>query len=152
MKTPGCERYKAIDLYNSKFFCRPISPGGRSVHENIYATLPKSLKSELLVKSVVEDSETQQKNMALTQSKSVSELSQVKSLSDFPIPDNIERLISSRTGTVALTNKNETPEQQRSVLINRIQELEQRVGDLETRLHRLERGYDGKAVRFYDGD
>ena len=110
------------------------------------------MKSELLVKSVVEDSETQQKNMALTQSKSVSELSQVKSLSDFPIPDNIERLISSRTGTVSVTNKNETPEQQRSVLIHRIQELEQKVGDLETRLHRIERGYDGKAVRFYDGD
>jgi hypothetical protein len=73
----------------------------------MYATLPKSLKSELLVKSCVEDPEVQQERMALTQSKSVSELSQIKSLSEFPIPDNIEKLIS-RTAT----NKNESPEQQ----------------------------------------
>merc|ERR1712142_189804 len=86
---------------------RPITPGGRSITENMYATLPKSLKSELLVKSCVEDPEVQQERMALTQSKSVSELSQIKSLSEFPIPENIEKLIS-RTAT----NKNESPEQQ----------------------------------------
>merc|ERR1712142_1142342 len=71
---------------------RPITPGGRSITENMYATLPKSLKSELLVKSCVEDPEVQQERMALTQSKSVSELSQIKSLSDIPIPENIEKL------------------------------------------------------------
>jgi len=86
---------------------RPITPGGRSITENMYATLPKSLKSELLVKSCVEDPEIQQERMALTQSKSVSELSQIKSLSDIPIPENIEKLIS-RTAT----NKTESPEQQ----------------------------------------
>merc|ERR1719347_169401 len=86
---------------------RPITPGGRSITENMYATLPKSLKSELLVKSCVEDPEVQQERMALTQSKSVSELSQIKSLSDIPIPENIEKLIS-RTAT----NKTESPEQQ----------------------------------------
>ena len=100
------------------------------------------------MKSVVEDRETQLQNMALTQSKSVSELSQIKSLAEFPIPDNIEKLISR-----SATNKTDTEtEQQRSVLISRIRELEQRVGDLETRLSRLERGYIGKAVRFHDGD
>merc|ERR1712033_66130 len=86
---------------------RPITPGGRSITENMYATLPKSLKSGLLVKSCVEDPEIQQERMALTQSKSVSELSQIKSLSDIPIPENIEKLIS-RTAT----NKTESPEQQ----------------------------------------
>ena len=126
---------------------RPISPGARSIQENLYATLPRSLKSEILVKSVVEDRETQLQNMALTQSKSVSELSQVKSISDFPIPDRIEKLIHRSD-----TNQTKTPEQQRLVLLQRIQQLETKVGDLETRLHRLERGYVGKAVRFYDGD
>ena len=126
---------------------RPITPGGRSITENMYATLPKSLKSELLVKSCVEDPEVQQERMALTQSKSVSELSQIKSLSEFPIPDNIEKLIS-RTAT----NKNESPEQQRSVLISRIKELEERVGDLETKINRLEKGYVGRAVRFHEED
>ena len=97
---------------------------------------------------MVEDPDRQLQNMALTQSKSVSELSQIKSLSDFPIPENIEKLISR-----SATNKTDTEtEQQRSVLISRIHDLEQRVGDLETRLSRLERGYIGKAVRFHDGD
>ena len=113
----------------------------------MYATLPKSLKSELLVKSCVEDPEIQQERMALTQSKSVSELSQIKSLSDIPIPENIEKLIS-RTAT----NKTESPEQQRSVLIFRVRELEQRVGDLEAKIDRLEKGYVGRAVRFHEED
>merc|ERR1711988_608203 len=77
---------------------RPLSPGARSIQENLYATLPRSLKSEILVKSCVEDPEVQSHNMALTQSKSVSELSQIKSISEFPIPEKIERLIS-RSGT-----------------------------------------------------
>merc|ERR1711892_167441 len=126
---------------------RPITPGGRSITENIYATLPKALKSELLVKSCVEEPEIRAERQALTQSKSVSELSQIKSLSDIPIPENIEKLIS-RTAT----NKTESPEEQRSVLIFRIRELEERVGDLETKLHRLEKGYVGRAVRFHEGD
>jgi len=73
----------------------------------MYATLPKSLKSELLVKSCVEDPEISEERRALTQSKSVSELSQIKSLSDIPIPENLEKLIS-RTAT----NKTESPEEQ----------------------------------------
>merc|ERR1719228_2609550 len=88
---------------------RPITPGARSITENMYASLPRSLKSELLVKTCVEDPEIQQERKALTESKSVSELSQIKSLSDIPIPENIEKLIS-RTAT----NKTETPEQQRT--------------------------------------
>jgi len=90
---------------------RPISPGARSIQENLYATLPRSLKSEILVKSVVEDQETQMQNMALTQSKSVSELSQIKSLSEFPIPDRIEKLINNRSDTTNNKNLNQTPEQ-----------------------------------------
>merc|ERR1712038_819519 len=72
---------------------RPVTPG--STNENgIYATLPKSLKAELLVGSVVEDPEVVAQRMQIASSKSVSELSQVRSLSDFPIPENLERLMS----------------------------------------------------------
>jgi len=104
--TPKAEAAEA-DEADKADDIRPITPGGRSISENIYATLPKSLKSELLVKSCVEDPEIQQERRALTQSKSVSELSQIKSLSDIPIPENLERLIS-RTAT----NKTESPEEQ----------------------------------------
>merc|ERR1711936_250286 len=100
----GMKSDKPVDVNDS----RPISPGARSIQENLYATLPKSLKSEILVKSVVEDPDRQLQNMSLTQSKSVSELSQIKTLSDFPIPENIEKLISRS----ATNNKTETPEQQ----------------------------------------
>merc|ERR1712241_1322190 len=88
---------------------RPLSPGARSIQENLYATLPRSLKSEILVKSCVEDPEVQLEHMALTQSKSVSELSQIKSISEFPIPEKIERLIS-RSGTNPRVT--DSPEQQ----------------------------------------
>ena len=97
----------------------------------------------------MEDPEVQSHNMALTQSKSVSELSQIKSISEFPIPEKIERLIS-RSGTNPRVT--DSSEQQRSVERSRIKQLEKRVGDLETRLIRLERGYRGRAVRFHEGD
>ena len=128
---------------------RPLSPGTRSIQENLYASLPRSLKSELRVKSCVEDPSVQLQHMELTQSKSVSELSQIKSIADFPVPDKIERLISRSATNTKLTD---TSEQQRSVLIRRIKHLEQRVGDLETRLIRLESGCEGKTVRFREGD
>ena len=69
--------------------------------QEIYATLPKSLKSELHVRSRVEDPEVQRQRKELTQSKSVSELAQVKSLADFPIPANIEKLIQAGRGASA---------------------------------------------------
>ena len=97
----------------------------------------------------MEDPEVQLEHMALTQSKSVSELSQIKSISEFPIPDKIERLISRSATNTRMTD---TSEQQRSVLISRIKHLEKKVGDLETRIIKLERGYKSKAVRFREGD
>merc|ERR1719433_1649592 len=86
---------------------RPLSPGTRSVQENLYASLPRSLKSELRVKSCVEDPSVQLQHMELTQSKSVSELSQIKSIADFPVPDKIERLISRSATNTKLTDTSE---------------------------------------------
>merc|ERR1712088_703268 len=78
---------------SSKENVRPVTPG--NTNENgIYATLPKSLKAELLVGSTIEDPDVVAKRMEIANSKSVSELSQVRSFSDFPIPENIERLMS----------------------------------------------------------
>ena len=61
----------------------------------MYDTLPKSLKQECLVRSKVEDPEKQKERQQLTQNKSVSELGKVTSLSDFPIPSPIEKLLNS---------------------------------------------------------
>ena len=55
-----------------------------------FMTIPSSLKSELLVKSKVEDPEIVARNKETIKNKSVSELSQIRDVSDFPIPDGIE--------------------------------------------------------------
>lgn len=63
----------------------------------IYATLPKSLTNQNIVTaSRIEDPAVAQEKRALTQAKSVSELAQIKGLSDFPIPDNISKLLSKK--------------------------------------------------------
>ena len=73
----------------------PMTPA--RIQENIYATLPKSLKSEVLVRARVESPEVRQNRYELTQSKSVSELAQVRNLAEFPLPTPIEKLIQGKT-------------------------------------------------------
>ena len=143
-------------------FFRPVTPG--STNENgIYATLPKSLKAELLVGSVVEDPEVVAQRRQIASSKSVSELSQVRSLSDFPIPENLERLMSR-----SATNHAEPAEQRlvpswlcwtglrvgkgRTDLAARLEAIEDRLTLLERKLKHLEYSHDERAVRFHDGD
>ena len=63
---------------------------------NIYATLPSSLKTDLQTRSRFEDPEIQDQRRQITQSKSVSELSQIQTLGDFPIPTTIEKLMQNR--------------------------------------------------------
>ena len=65
--------------------------------ENIYATLPRSLKSEVLVRTRVENPEVLENRRNIVQSKSVSELAQVNTLADFPLPTPIEHLIQGKS-------------------------------------------------------
>ena len=62
--------------------------------------LPESMKAQVLVKARVEDPEIREFRRNLVESKSVSELSQISALSDFPIPSTIERLMS-KSGDVS---------------------------------------------------
>ena len=116
-----------------------------------------------MVSSVVEDPELAAQRKELTTSKSVSELSQIRSLADFPLPENLERLMS-RTATnsadaseprsVLSCLGKTTPRtgQDRTALVARIEELEDRIGRLETKIVHMENGYVGKAVRFHEYD
>ena len=72
----------------------PLTPA--RLQENIYATLPKSLRSEVLVRSRVESPDVLKSRQELVQSKSVSELSQMRSMADFPVPTSIEHLIQKK--------------------------------------------------------
>ena len=58
--------------------------------------LPSFLVSELLVKRSTKGQEILEQRRNLAQSKSVQELSQMRSISDFPIPGTIERIVSQR--------------------------------------------------------
>ena len=63
-----------------------------SLSQSLYGSLPRSLKQDLLVKSRVEDPETLAERRAIVASKSVSELSQVTSFSDIPVPSSVSRV------------------------------------------------------------
>jgi len=57
-----------------------------------YSTLPPSLKTNLLVGAKVEDQEKVYERSETIKSKSVSELSEIKTMSDIPIPSTLTRL------------------------------------------------------------
>ena len=68
----------------------------------IYHTLPRSLKKEVLVRSKIEDPQTQQLRAETVKSKSVHELSEIKSIDEFPLPSTVENFVArarSPTGT-----------------------------------------------------
>ena len=67
-----------------------------SKETGIYATLPKSLKADVLVRTRTEDPDVLKERQALVSSKSVGELATLTSLSDIPIPATIENLISGK--------------------------------------------------------
>jgi hypothetical protein len=62
-------------------------------------SMPESLKTPLAVKAVVEDPEVVARNKEIIKTKSVGELSHIGTLSDIPIPDNVENLYKKLTST-----------------------------------------------------
>lgn len=75
---------------------RPTSP--HSFKHSIYETLPRSLKEQqLLVKSkVVEDDDKVKERQELVRTKSPTELSQISSISDLPIPTPVENILKKK--------------------------------------------------------
>lgn len=63
----------------------------QSLSQSLYGSLPRSLKQDLLVKARMEDPDVLAKRRAVVASKSVSELSKITSISDFPVPSTLSR-------------------------------------------------------------
>ena len=61
-----------------------------------FLSVPSSLRSELIVTAKVEDPEIVARNKEIIKNKSVSELSQIGALEEFPIPDKIENLFKNQ--------------------------------------------------------
>ena len=71
---------------------RPLSRASRrGVKDDIYASLPRSLTDQLIVRTKVEQNEeVLAQRQALVESKSPVELSEIHSLAELPIPSRIE--------------------------------------------------------------
>lgn len=83
----------------------------KPIKDKLYDTLPRSMKSEVLVRVRDEDPELQKQRQELTRSKSPVELSQISSLAEFPIPKNIEGLLNKKNAIAAdaVDNAGPTP-------------------------------------------
>merc|ERR1712226_472187 len=66
-----------------------------------YNTLPKSFKEQNIVTAVKEnlDPEELARNQELTKSKTPAELAQINSITDFPVPENIKKFLTSERKT-----------------------------------------------------
>lgn len=74
-------------MINYKMCSRPSSAN----ESGIYASLPRSLKKEVLVRSKVEENEdVLRERQYIVKSMSPGELSQIHSLSEVPLPRKIE--------------------------------------------------------------
>ena len=66
---------------------------------DIYASLPRSLKSELLVRNKVEeDAEELSRRRNLVDTKTPAELSQIHSLAEVPVPRRVEAWLHGTSG------------------------------------------------------
>ena len=75
--------------FKTVFFRATPEPSGRGF--DIYASLPRSLKKEVLVRSKVEEDEDLLKErQAIVSSKSPAELSQIHSFAEVPLPRAVE--------------------------------------------------------------
>ena len=89
-----------------------VNSDPKPIKDKLYDTLPRSMKSEVLVRVRDEDPELQRQRQELTRAKSPAELSQISSMADFPIPKNIEDLLNkNKTAATpdALDNVGPTP-------------------------------------------
>ena len=67
-----------------------------NLKESMYASLPRSMKSEVLVRSRLEDPEVLKERQRAVQTQSVSELARVSGLSDMPVPATIENIMHGK--------------------------------------------------------
>ena len=69
----------------------------------LYNTLPRSWRTQNLVTSAreIDDMEELQKRKALIESKSPAELANINSLTEFPVPTKIKRMMSPSEKVIA---------------------------------------------------
>ena len=69
------------------------------------ASLPDSMKKQLLVKARMEEPEVQKQRQEIVNTKSVAELGEIHGLSEFPVPATLERLMDKNKRKSAVEPK-----------------------------------------------
>ena len=86
LQSPTC-----YSLADSRPISRATTGSRKGLKDDIYASLPRSLKDQLIVRTKVEENEeVLAARQALVESKSPVELSEIHSLAEMPIPSRIE--------------------------------------------------------------
>merc|ERR1711990_1283825 len=85
------------------------SKSTQSLSQGMYASLPRHFTMELAVKTVEQEPDLVAERRELLASKSVSELSQVKSLADFPVPDIVQRAFHKSMGSLSVNKPAQDP-------------------------------------------
>ena len=80
-----------------------MPPPRKWQREDIYDSIPASLKSELMVKSVEQDQELVAERQETIRTHTPAQLSQIHGLSDLPIPACIENLVTKKDVTQTTT-------------------------------------------------
>ena len=91
LKTSKCFKFTICHRSLSQHHSRMKAQSTQSLSQSLYGSLPRSLKQDLLVKARMEDPDVLAERRAVVASKSVSELSQITSISDFPIPSTLSK-------------------------------------------------------------
>ena len=74
----------------------PVPARKKEKKEGIYDSIPASLKSELMVKTVEQDQELVAERQETIRTHTPAQLSEIHSLSDVPIPSFIQNLATSK--------------------------------------------------------
>ena len=81
------------NLFDTYPFSLTRSHTSADGEKSIYGTLSRSMRTELLVRSRQEDPAVQKERAQAVKAKSVSELSQIKSFDDIPVPSTLENWV-----------------------------------------------------------
>jgi len=84
----------------------PVAPPRRWKTEDIYESLPGSLKSELVVRSrEMDDPEELERRREMIRTQTPAQLSEIKSISDLPVPTFIEKMVAKSDSTQTKTEE-----------------------------------------------
>ena len=92
---------RTLKSTDEKQMSKKVSGSAKSLPDmSGFLAVPSSLKSELIVSSTIQDQDIVARNKEIIKNKSVSELSQIRDLAEFPIPEAVENLFKGKSKVI----------------------------------------------------